>query len=87
MKQTTSISSLMLGIEELLSKYRASLTVKEIEMLTNVIDVLQEIENAKDLKSKQFLVLKMVLQLTRVFMNPDFVDDAKHLYHQLQQLL
>lgn len=83
MKQKNSITALVLGIKAVISKYRASLTVKEIELLQSAIDFLQETEKSKNLEEKQLLILRVMLQFSSLFGNPVLLEKIKNILHHL----
>ncbi len=67
MKHKDSTAALIQGIEAVISKCRASLTVKDVELLKDVIHHLQEIDRQVHLQEKQDLVLMLVVRLVCIF--------------------
>jgi hypothetical protein len=87
MKRKNSITALVQGIEVVLSKCRASLTAKEIEVLENAIGLLEEIEENENVHKDRFLILVLIIQLTKVITHPGVLEKLKLAFDHLQQLL
>jgi len=83
MEQRKSVTALVLGIKAVISRCRASLTVREIELLQSAIDFLQEIEKSRSHEEKQILILRVILQLSSLFANPEVFEKIKNILHHL----
>ena len=83
MKRNNSHAALILGIEAVTSKYRASLTVKEIEMLEDVKRLLHEMDQKGQKQEKQMLILSVLFKFSTFLLNPEVFEKIKHLIRQL----
>lgn len=83
MERNNSITALVQCIEVVISKCRASLTVKEIEMLEDVIHLLHELDQKEQGKDQQTLVLILLLRISGFLLNPEVIEKIKNLIHQL----
>ena len=83
MERNNSITALVQCIEVVISKCRASLTVKEIEMLEDVIHLLHELDQKEQRKDQQMLVLILLLRISGFLLNPEVIEKIKNLIHQL----
>jgi hypothetical protein len=87
MKRKNSITTLVQGIEVVLSRCRASLTAKEIELLENAIDLLEEIGENQNVHEDRFLILVLIVQLTKVITHPGVLEKLQIAFDHLQKLL
>jgi hypothetical protein len=83
MKQEKSYAASIICVEAVISKCRASLTAKEIEMLEDLIHLLRELDQKKLTQEKQMLALSVLLKIASFLLNPTVFEKIKDLIHQL----
>ena len=68
-------------IENVIQKNRASLTVKEEEMLEEIKMLLMKIDEGVNIDEKKVLTLKIVFHFIRLLANPDVFEKNNEAFH------
>ncbi len=86
MKQK-SVHELILGINSLVEKNRASLTVEEVELLESVKLLLLDLTSVSKKEEKDLLMLQVALKLFSFYLSPHVIEKFSDLVQQLFNLL
>lgn len=86
MKQK-SVHELILGINSLVEKNRASLTVEEVELLESVKLLLLDLTSVSKKEEKDLLMLQLALKLFSFYLSPHVIEKFSDLVQQLFNLL
>lgn len=82
MKKRT-FGELIQGIDSLLIKNRASLTVEEVELIEEIKLLLFELDTIKEKQLQKTILLKIVLKLSSIFLSNHTFEKLDEFVNQL----